>query len=151
LISFAALLVIVSPLFAQQRGLRNRDQTQKIYMDILQAERCNPQVNRDGDIEFRVGRDEYVLSIDRRDPQFFEFYSIISYRDNRRISDDKIINAANHANTTVDVAKVYFNLDRRLVYFNIQTYLGEPSDLKELFPRFMTAIRDSQRAFNSKI
>ena len=152
LISLVAVLVLSSTLFAQQRGpARNRDQTQRIYMDILRAERYNPQVNRDGDIEFKVGRDDYTLSIDRSNPQFFEFYTVINYRDNRRIADQQIIEAANYANTRVDVAKVYFNLDRRLVYFNIQTFLAEPDDLKPIFSKFMSAIRDSQAAFNSRL
>ena len=152
LISLIAVLVVSSSLFAQQRGpVRNRDQTQKIYVDILASQRYNPQVNRNGDITFQIGRDEYTLSIDRTNPQFFSFYTEINYRDNRRMNDQQIESAANHANATVDVAKVYFNLRDRVVTFTIQTYLTEPDDLRPILSKFTTAIRDSQAAFNSRL
>lgn len=118
---------------------------QKVYMEFLSDEGYRPEIDKDGDVQFKREGSSYFIQVDEADPEFFRlvypnFWSIES--DAERA---KALAAIEAANADTKVCKIFTQKDN--LWASIEAFQGQPSDFKPVFSRMMSALRSCSSSF----
>ncbi len=121
----------------------------QFYSDFLRAEGYVPQLDKDGDIIFKVEGGTYLILLDERDDEFFRltypnFWAIESQ--DERIKVEK---AALVATGNTKVAKI-FPVGNN-VWGTIELFVGSPEAVKPIFSRSLSALRTAVNTFKEEM
>jgi len=133
--------------YAQQEEWSRAD-LQSIYMEHLRGRGYLPSVDVDGDIQFKVGGDNYFIIIDDNDIQFFQVYMGFSLG---AITLEDAMQAANIANRRSKVAKITISPDGRVASITIELLLNTPTDFAPVFARSLSLIRNAENIFRNNL
>ena len=127
---------------------RTKADLQRIYIESLREEGYLPSVDRDGDILFKVYGNNYYITIDENDAQFFRIYTGISLGS---YSLQDALAAANYSNMRSKVAKVYISSNGRSAAINTELLLSDPRDFKSVLSRALSLMRLAESNFLSQL
>jgi hypothetical protein len=121
-----------------------------MYFDYLREQGYQPEIDRDGDIRFRVEGHHFFIVVDEDDLESFRicfpnFWAIESEEERVKVSA-----AIMYVNSTTKVAKVYIeSWDNTWIDSNI--YISQPEDFKNHFSRMVDVILYARRKFTDKM
>ena len=118
-----------------------------MYVEYLKSEGYLPTVDKDGDVVFKYEGSTYFISVDEDDPQFFEviyptFWELDSERE--KALAQKV--ALKVTNSTKGI-KVFLSRRETNVSISSETFLKNPEDFKDFFPRILNIIPFARKKF----
>ncbi|HUL60170.1 MAG TPA: hypothetical protein VLU43_12885 [Anaeromyxobacteraceae bacterium] len=130
---------------AQTATPASREELQKVYIEFLKQEGYVPDVNSDGNVEFKYEGGRYLILIDPKDRNFFAlvfpgFWKVEGEEDRR-----KALAAANQASMGTKVAKVFIGKATAIASF--ECFVKEPADFSSFFRRALAGIRLAVKTF----
>jgi len=131
----------------------DREALQDIYMETLTVEGYRPEIDNDGDIQFRVLGSNYFIIIDETDLQFFQIYTGF-WLDDMTMEDayDKV----NYANRRSKVAKISLSTneeepDRLIVSITAELLVDNPEDFAQVFTRAISLLANAKSIFQAQL
>jgi hypothetical protein len=143
-----ALLLAGHALHAQPGG-PSTEELQHAYMEYLAEEGYRPELDSDGDVQFKAEGKTYFIDVEADDPAYFRVVlpNIWAIEDeDERL---RVLVACDHANATAKVAKTYVVRDN--VWVGIEVFLAAPDDFKRIFARSMSALGTGTSLFVKKM
>ncbi len=130
-------------------GEGNTGKKLDMYRSHLSSEGYIPEVDKDGDLVFKVEGGTYVLFAHEDDREYFSilfpgFWPIESEKERR-----EAYVAANHATAQTKVGKVYVLKDN--VSASVEMIFGDPEQFKPVFRRSLTILRAAVATFAEKM
>lgn len=121
----------------------------ELYSSYLRSEGYLPEVDRDGDIVFKVEGGSYILFANDKDREYFSllfpnFWPIENERE-RTVA----YAAACQTTATTKVAKVYLVGDN--VSASVELIFGDPEQFKAVFKRALVTLQGSVAVFAEKM
>ncbi|MCL2184791.1 MAG: hypothetical protein FWB86_02910 [Treponema sp.] len=129
----------------------SREGLAKMYVDFLTQEGYRPEIDRDGDIQFKVMGSNYFIIIDETDLQFFHIYTGFSL-DNLTI--DEAYNLINYANRRSKVAKLSVSSpssNKIVVSITAELLIENPADFSTVFFRALSLIDNAKSIFQTQV
>lgn len=123
----------------------SRQKLQEMYLSYLREEGYEPTIDADGDIEFKMEGVPYLILIVENDPDFFEILMPNFWPLESEAERARALAAADHANATIKVAKVYTLGDN--VSAATELFLPQPDDFGKVFRRSLLAVNAAVNAF----
>jgi hypothetical protein len=138
------VLFVQLPAFAQ-----TKEDLQSLYVNHLRAEGYLPEIDSDGDIEFKVSGYTHYIIVNENDPGFFRMYRLItlSTQEHRQ----KSIPAAQYASGRTKTAKVYILESGNTACIATEIFVSKPEGYQEVFPRLLAAITYARTQFLSQL
>lgn len=139
LVAIGILLALLGPVAVVAQDTNGaKKKLQNLYMEYLVAEGYRPEIDKDGDVQFRREGRLFFIQVSEKDPEFFRvalanFWSIESESERLRV-----LAAADHSNAQSKVCKVFTVKEN--VWAGIELFVASPSDFKAVFKRSMTAL-----------
>jgi hypothetical protein len=120
-----------------------------LYSNYLRSEGYVPEVDKDGDLVFKVEGGTYVLFTHEDDPEYFFilFPSFWPIESEKERSEAYV--AANLATAKTKVAKVYVLGDN--VSASVELLFGDPEQFKPIFRRALSMLRGAVGMFAEKM
>ena len=120
-----------------------------LYLSYLRTEGYVPEVDKDGDLVFKVEGGTYVLFAHEDDREYFSilfpgFWPIESEKER-----SEAYVAANHATAQTKVGKVYVIGDN--VSASVEMVFSDPEQFKPVFKRALAMLRAGVAAFAEKM
>ncbi len=147
------LASIVSPAFGTAAGFKDlsKDSVRGMYMEYLQQEGYNPEIDSDGDIRFKKEGDTFYVIFDDDDLEYLKilrnnFWSVESAAEKQAI-----LVAADSANRRTKVAKVFLNSDEDNTQAATQAYISGPEQFALTFDRSLSALQSAIDKFVKKM
>ena len=130
-----------------------RDALQRMYMDRITIEGYRPEVDADGDIQFRVLGSNYFIIIDESDLQFFQIYTGFWLDD---ISLEEAYEKVNYANRRSKVAKISLSTSddepgRVIVSITAELLVENPRDFEKVLPRALSLLANARNIFQLQL
>jgi len=123
----------------------SREELQKVYVDFLKQEGYVPDVNSDGNVEFKYEGGRYLIVIDPKDKNFFALVFPGFWKVEGDEQRQKALAAANQASMGTKVAKVFVGKTTAIASF--EGFLKEPSDFATVFKRAIAGLRLAVKTF----
>lgn len=122
---------------------------QNMYTTYLTAEGYRPEIDSDGDIEFKhEGKVCYII-IDESDPQFFRLVMPNVWPIESEEERQKVLVATDYSNAKTKVAKAYIYNDN--VWICVELFVAKPEDFKGTFSRSVGALQEGLGFFVEKM
>jgi hypothetical protein len=165
----AIILVFSIPLSAQDNfsfhsglnevSLITRSALQSMYMEYLTREGFRPEIDADGDIQFRILGNNYFIIIDENDLQFFQIYTGFFLDSMMSIDIEEALELVNITNRRSKVAKISISnpensdslSDRLVVSITAELLLNEPQDFRLIFPRAISLLTNAKNLFQMQL
>jgi len=130
-----------------------KEELQDIYMEYLTDEGYRPEIDKDGDIFFRVMGSNYFIIIDAADTQFFQIYTGFKL-DNLKMED--AYNWANIANRRSKVAKISLSdkddePDKLIVSITAELLVDTPENFYLVFERALSLLSNAKIIFQGQL
>ena len=130
-----------------------REDLQDIYIEHLISEGFRPEVDYDGDIQFKVLGSSYFIIIDTVDHNFFQLYTGF-WLDNMAMED--AYDLVNFANRRSKVAKISLSTtedepDRLIVSITAELLISHPEDFVFVFNRALSLLANAKSIFQSQL
>lgn len=146
------VLLFCIPLFslAQKDGTsKEKAAVQKMYLDYLTDEGYRPEIDSDGDVQFKSEGKTYFINVVEDDPTYFRvvlanIWPIES--ENERV---QCLIAVDYSNAKAKVTKSYLVKDN--VWVGIEIFIPETADFKKVFKRCMSALNNGVTHFVTKM
>lgn len=127
----------------------DKSQRAEMYLDYLRKEGYVPDVDKDGDIVFRLEGKTYCIIIDENDEMFFRlifpnFWPIESAQERAKVEQ-----AALYATADTKVAKVFPVKDD--VFGSLEIFCMPPENFKLIFKRSLSALQTAVGKFANKM
>ena len=130
-----------------------RDKLQDIYIEHLISEGFRPEVDNDGDIQFKVLGSNYFIIIDDVDLNFFQLYTGF-WLDDMAMED--AYDLVNFANRRSKVAKISLSAsedepERLIVSITAELLVDHPADFVFVFNRALSLLTNAKNIFQSQL
>jgi len=130
-----------------------REELQDIYVEHLIAEGFRPEVDFDGDIQFKVLGSSYFIIIDDNDLNFFQLYTGF-WLDDMAMED--AYDLVNFANRRSKVAKISLSAsenesNRLIVSITAELLIDHPEDFVFVFNRALSLLANAKSIFQSQL
>jgi hypothetical protein len=122
---------------------------QKMYMDFLAEEGYRPEIDADGDVQFKSEGKTYFMSVNDDDPTFFRLVLANIWPIESEVERTQVFIAVDHSNAQTKVAKAFLVKDD--VWVGIELFLPEATDFKDVFDRSMSALGSGVDFFVGKM
>ncbi len=122
---------------------------QKMYMSYLADEGFKPEIDSDGDIDFKFEGKTCCIIIDEKDPQFFTVTVPNIWKIESEIERRKVLAAVDYVNSETKVVKAYTVKDN--VRVCVELFVAKPEDYKPLFSRSTAALSRGMANFVRKM
>jgi len=131
----------------------NREDLQDIYIEHLVSEGFRPEIDYDGDIQFKVLGSNYFIIIDDADLKFFQLYTGF-WLDDMAMED--AYDLVNFANRRSKVAKISLSVsedepDRLIVSITAELLIDHPEDFVFVFNRALSLLANAKSIFQSQL
>ncbi len=132
-----------------QSGCVVKEDLAALYCDFLRQKGYTPEIDEDGDVVFRDGKNVFVIIIEENDTQFFRlifpnFWPIESEEERQKARV-----AAEHVNHKIKVVKCYIQRDN--VCAAIEAFFPLPHDFRGVFQRMLSTLRAGIQEFVSNM
>jgi hypothetical protein len=128
---------------------KSKEDLQKMYMDYLTFEGYKPEIDVDGDIQFRIDGLMCYIAIDEKDPQFFRIFSPSVWDFDNEDERKKVMSACDYVTGMTKVAKI-FTIKKR-VCISVELFVSSPENFKPVFFRSIGVLQNAKRKFVEKI
>jgi hypothetical protein len=122
---------------------------QEMYMDFLAKEGYRPEIDADGDVQFKSEGKTYFMSVNDDDPTFFRLVLANIWPIESEVERTQVYIAVDHSNAQTKVAKAFTVKDD--VWVGIELFLADPAEFKPLFDRSMSALGSGVDFFVGKM
>lgn len=143
---FLALLSATPLLSAAQMSAKD---LQKMYVDFLAEEGYRPEVDKDGDVQFKAEGKTFFIDVDADDPNYFRLALPNIWPIESEQERTQCYVAADFSNAQSKVAKTYLMQDN--IWVGIEVFVAEPQDFKRIFARSMSALGNGVNQFVTKM
>jgi len=116
----------------------SKEQLQRLYIEHLTAEGYRPDVDVDGDIQFKREGRRYFIIISEKDPEFFRLVLANIWEIEDDLERSRVLVAADHSNAVSKVSKVY--IVKNNVWVCVELFVAAPEDFRGIFERSMSAM-----------
>ena len=108
---------------------------QQLYIDYLKGEGYLPEPLANGDVQFKLQGEAYVITSAESDPNYFKVSYYHSWNQDQAEQSIRLINAINARLKVVKVSSL-----QDVICFTTETFLAEPEDFSKIFPRCINMI-----------
>lgn len=127
----------------------SKAELQSLYMEFLTEEGYKPEIDSDGDVQFKHEGRNYFIQVDENDLEFFRlvfpnFWEIES--EEERV---QVLAAADVSNAKSKVSKVFTVRDN--TWASIEIFVSKPELFKGVFKRSMSALQNGVANFVNKM
>jgi hypothetical protein len=122
---------------------------QKMYMEFLTADGYRPEVDSDGDVQFKEEGKTYFIDVSADDQEYFRIVLANIWPIESEEERLRVLQACDYANATAKVCKAYTVRDN--VWVGIEVFVAKPEDFKGVFKRSMSALRNGTMLFVKKM
>ena len=137
--SFATILLATfSFVLSAQETSKEKKELQKMYMDYLEKEGYKPEVDSDGDVQFKAEGKTYFINVVEDDPQYFRVVLANIWPIESEEERQQVLVAMDYSNAKAKVTKTYMVKDN--VWVGIEIFLPKSEDFEAVFPRCMSAL-----------
>ncbi|MBL7775901.1 MAG: hypothetical protein JNK89_07845 [Saprospiraceae bacterium] len=151
LVQFSLLIIctlgFAAPAFSQDEW--TKEQLQAIYMRHLSQEGYLPNIDQDGDVQFKREGKTYFIPVKEDDPGFFAVYLINIYD----VTPDNmlaVLQACNKVTANTKVSKVQVIEDKK-VWITCETYVSHPEEGMKIFTRCLSSIASAYNSFREEM
>lgn len=127
----------------------DKDLKANLYLNYLSEEGFRPELDSDGDVQFKMEGLTYFMEVDDRDDAFFRICLPNFWGIENDVERSQVLEAADFTNAKSKVAKI-FTIQSN-VWASIELFVPEPDSFRVLFPRSMSAIQNAVRSFADKM
>lgn len=117
---------------------REKKDLQKMYMDYLEEEGYKPEIDSDGDVQFKAEGKTYFINVVEDDPTYFRVVLANIWPIESEEERHQVLIAMDYSNAKAKVTKSYMVKDN--VWVGIEIFLPRPEDFSAVFPRCMSAL-----------
>jgi len=149
LLLFAITLTATAQKKGKGEGGLDKKAIQKMYMEFLTEEGYRPEIDADGDVQFKSEGKIYFMSVNDDDPTFFRLVLANIWPIESEMERTQVYIAVDHSNAQTKVAKAFTVKDD--VWVGIELFLPEASDFKDVFERSMSALGSGVDFFVAKM
>lgn len=144
-------ILFVHPLWSQTAPATSAEKAavQKLYMDFLVEEGYRPEIDADGDVQFKSEGKTYFINVVEDDPTYFRIVLANIWPIESPEERIKCLIAVDHSNAKSKVTKSYLVKDN--VWVGIEIFLPERKDFREVFQRCMGALSNGVTHFVNKM
>ena len=134
-----------------------KEQLQELYLENITTEGYRPEIDADGDIQFKVLGSNYFVIIDETDLQFFQVYTGF-WLDN--ITMEEAYEIVNLANRRSKVAKISLSAsdpasedgaERVIVSITAELLVEYPEDFTTIFARAISLLANARNIFQTQL
>ncbi|WKZ66385.1 MAG: hypothetical protein QY325_00330 [Flavobacteriales bacterium] len=147
------LLVMLSSSFlasAQKDGQKlTKEQLQKMYMDYLDAEGYRPELDSDGDVQFKAEGKTYFINVLEDDPTYFRLVLANIWPIESEEERTQCLVAVDYSNAKSKVAKSYLVKDN--IWVGIEVFMPKPEDFEHIFKRSLSALSNGVAHYVTKM
>jgi len=130
-----------------------REELQNIYVEHLTVEGYRPEVDADGDIQFRVLGSNYFIIVDEGDIKFFQIYTGF-WLDEMSMEDAyELVNIANRRSKVAKVSLSYSpdEPERLIVSITAELLLDDPKNFAIVFSRALSLLANAKSIFQAQL
>jgi len=125
----------------------NKQQKTEMYLAYLRRRGYNPELDEDGDINFKKEGGIYLIFPDDTDDEYFS----IVYPNFWKVESDaertRALTACNLAIRVSKVVKVFLRQDSKNIWAAVEVFVVKPENFEEVFDRLMSALRNGVTTF----
>ena len=144
----ALALLVAMPSMAQDTS-KEKKALQKMYMDYLEEEGYKPELDSDGDVQFKAEGKTYFINVVEDDPSYFRVVLANIWPIESEDERAQCLIAVDYSNAKAKVTKTYLVKDN--IWVGIELFLPEASDFKDIFRRSMSALNNGVTHFVTKM
>ena len=144
----ALALLVAMPSMAQDTS-KEKKALQKMYMDYLEEEGYKPELDSDGDVQFKAEGKTYFINVVEDDPTYFRVVLANIWPIESEDERAQCLIAVDYSNAKAKVTKTYLVKDN--IWVGIELFLPEASDFKDIFRRSMSALNNGVTHFVTKM
>ena len=119
---------------------------QNIYLNSLKAEGYAGEAAEDGDISFKFEEEQYWITPDEDDLEFFDLYFLGSWDFKDEADKIKGLRTLNTVNQTIKLVKVQMN-DDGIICFSAGFFVNEPKEFVNYLSRSLSMIQSAVSSF----
>lgn len=142
-------LFCVPLLAAAQETSKEKAAMQKMYVDFLTEEGYRPEIDSDGDVQFKAEGRTYFINVVEDDPTYFRVVLANIWPIESEDERVQCLVAVDYSNAKAKVTKSYLVKDN--IWVGIETFIPEAEDFKKIFKRCMSALNNGVTHFVSKM
>lgn len=146
------LLLFCSPFFASaQKDETSKEKAamQKMYMDYLTEEGYRPEIDSDGDVQFKSEGRTYFINVVEDDPTYFRVVLANIWPIESENERTQCLIAVDYSNAKAKVTKSYLVKDN--IWVGIEIFIPESKDFEKVFKRCMSALNNGVTHFVTKM
>ena len=150
-VAIGIILTLFGPIavIAQNTDRAKEKELQGMYVKYLMEEGYKPEVDSDGDVQFKREGRTYFIGVSELDPGFFRvvlanFWPINSVEERLRV-----LAAADYSNAELKVFKVF--TVKNSVWASIELFVASPEDFRGVFRRSMLTLDSGVIIFARKM
>ncbi len=122
---------------------------QDMYMEYLTEEGYRPEIDADGDVQFKAEGKTYFINVVEDDPTYFRVVLANIWPIESEDERAQCLIAVDYSNAKSKVAKSYLVKDN--IWVGIELFIAKPEDFKEVFRRSMGALSNGVAHFVTKM
>jgi hypothetical protein len=122
---------------------------QKLYTDYLTREGYRPEIDKDGDVQFRREGRVYFIIVGEEDPRFFRVVLPNFWKIESDTERAKVLMAADASNAKTKVCKIHTVSGN--TWASVELFVDRPEDFQPVFMRAMQSIEIGVRNFVEKM
>lgn len=144
------LFLFCAPLLAAaQDTSKEKAAMQKMYVDFLSEEGYRPEIDSDGDVQFKAEGRTYFINVVEDDPTYFRVVLANIWPIESEDERVQCLVAVDYSNAKAKVTKSYLVKDN--IWVGIETFIPEAEDFKKIFKRCMSALNNGVTHFVTKM
>jgi hypothetical protein len=152
-LALLTLMFVAITTTAQAQDDRDNNWTekglQKLYMDYLGEEGYRPEVDGDGDIQFKVEGLTYFIDVDENDTEYFAIMLANIYEVESAQARITALEACNAVSSTAKVVKGQIIND--YIWLTAEVFVADPRDFQGIFSRTMAALKVAQNTLEENL
>ena len=142
------LLAVAFPAIAQKAS-KEKEALQKMYMDYLEKEGYKPEIDSDGDVQFKSEGKTYFINVLEDDPTYFRVVLANIWPIESEEERQQVLVAVDYSNAKAKVTKSYMVKDN--VWVGIEVFLPKAEDFEAIFARCMSALNNGTAHFVTRM
>lgn len=115
---------------------------QTLYMDYLGEEGYRPEIDSDGDVQFKAEGQTFFIDVDEDDIEYFAVMLFNIWEIESEEERAKALEACNAVNSNAKVIKGQIIND--YIWLSAEVFVADPEDFKGIFDRIMSAFSAAQ-------
>ncbi|MBK7383956.1 MAG: hypothetical protein IPI81_11615 [Flavobacteriales bacterium] len=150
LLGLILALAVANTGFAQDKKTsKEKAALQKMYTDFLAEEGYKPEIDSDGDVQFKSEGKTYFINVVEDDPTYFRVVLANIWPIESEEERAQCLIAVDYSNAKAKVTKSYLVKDN--IWVGIELFLPKTEDFDDVFRRSMSALGNGVTHFVTKM